>query len=144
MPIPLPDRAGVRRIAPIVDANGNELLIQQTFMSGKPLIPNDLAEKLFANWSEDREAMAALVPVVKLFMVGGWDAYITAVNPKEPNVAFGAHQVWPPSGRRDVYIRPFDLDDVAQYRLSILPVERDLYVDLDQPLSHYAKELATA
>jgi hypothetical protein len=135
---------GARRIAPIVDQDGNELLIQQTFMSGKPLIPNYLAEKLFGNWSVDREAMAALVPVVKLFMVGGWEAYITAVDPKQPTMAFGAHQVWPPSGRRDVHIRTFDLDEVAQYRLGMLPVERDLYIDLDQPLTHYAEELSAA
>jgi hypothetical protein len=42
---------GSRRIAPIVDGAGNDLLIQQTFLSGRPLIPNDLAEKLFANWA---------------------------------------------------------------------------------------------
>jgi hypothetical protein len=142
---------GARRIAPIVDGAGNDLLIQQTFLSGKPLIPNDLAEKLFANW-----AMAAAnsnaetphfpdePPVVKLFMpASGWVGYIQAVDPSDPRRAFGVYDACPLTGGR-AGRGIIDLDQVALFRAGMLPVERDKYVDLDKSLSHYAKELAAA
>jgi hypothetical protein len=138
------------RIAPIVDEAGNDLLIPQTFLSGKPLIPNDLAEQLFANWTlaaadsnSETPNFPDGVPVVKLFFIGGWDGYIYAVDPASPRRAYGAFS-GPTLGVRNPSRGIIDLDDVASWRMSILPVERDLYIDLDKPLSHYARELKAA
>lgn len=121
------------------------LLIHYRLLSGKPLIPNDLAEKLFANWRESRGEIAKdkdidHVPVVKLFHVTtGARWLLTEVDPDRPNIAFGLAD-WGPALGGVPELGYIDLDEIAMATAMKLPIERDLYIDLDKPLSAYLDE----
>jgi hypothetical protein len=107
-----------------------KLMVPYTMPSGAPLIPNDLAEKLTANWAElDRRPS---MPVVKLFVPGTAARWLlSALNPNDHNVAFGL---------ADLGVAPPEMGHIRLDEITDLPVERDLYIDLDKPLIAYWEE----
>src|SRR5262245_24066371 len=80
-----------------------KLIVPYTMLSGAPLIPNELAEKLIENWREMERHMEGVrngtrkesqepdrVPVVKLFMPAiAWRWLLSELKPDNTNIAWG-------------------------------------------------------
>jgi hypothetical protein len=109
-----------------------KLIVPYTMPSGAPLIPNELAERLMANWEGLKHSPST--PVLKLFMPGTACRWLlSALDPNDHDLAFGLADlgVAPPEMG---HIR---LNDIAAFGE---PIERDLYITLDKPLIAYWEE----
>jgi hypothetical protein len=129
--------------------------------SGEPLITDEQFEKLLANyppnWTEEHtelmsgsaadfddlkvigvdpfdlfKATADPVPVVKLFLPHvRW--LLCWIYPHDHDLAFAAIKF----GAKPSSINQVRLSDIVRSRLGTLTPERDKYITLDQPISHY-------
>jgi hypothetical protein len=126
----------------MLPANRPESWNAKMLISGEPLITHEQFERLLANAPTSVEATQQHdpVPVVKIFLphvrwILGW------INPNDLNRAFGIMK-W---GNRKPEAGDFLLSDIVSSRLrSVVRPERDKYITLDQPLSHYLHEDADA
>ena len=128
----------------------DKLIIPYTMLSGAPLVPNELAEKLMENWREMERHLEGLgngtrksseepaqVPVLKLFHpLTGHRWLLVRVNPDDLRVAYGLADL----GLGCPEIGYIHLDQLAQLQVSGLPIERDLYITLDKSLIEYWDE----
>ena len=126
----------------MLPANKPESWNAKMLISGEPLITDAQFEKLLANAPKSLAAMQRHdpVPIVKIFLphvrwILGW------INPNDLNRAFGIMK-W---GNRKPEAGDFLLSDIVNSRLgSAVRPERDKYITLDQPLSHYLRNEADA
>jgi Protein of unknown function (DUF2958) len=107
-------------------------------ISGEPLITDEQFEKLLANVPASLEAMEDHdpIPVVKIFLphirwILGW------IYPDDRDRAYAVVKL----GNEEPEVGDVLLSDIVSSRLgsgevAIRP-ERDKYITLDQPLSHY-------
>jgi hypothetical protein len=77
-------------------------------------------------------------PVIKLFTPdAGATWLLTELDPEDPDIAFGLCDL----GLGLPELGTVRLSEIASVRGPLgLPVERDLYFEADEPLSHYAEE----
>jgi hypothetical protein len=106
-------------------------------LSGAPLITDEQFEKLLANAPKSRAAMQRHdpVPIVKIFLphvrwILGW------IYPDDLDRAVAVMK----RGNEKPEAGDVLLSDIVRSRLGMLTPERDKYITLDQPLSHYLRD----
>ncbi len=105
---------------------------------GQVLISEDHFKKMIENGKNCQEDKHDPVPVVKLFTPdSGATWLLSEVDPENPDIAFGLCDLgmgFPELGA--VYI-----SEILALKGQLgLPVERDVHVTLDKPLSEYTEE----
>jgi hypothetical protein len=120
----------------VSESEAGALTVPYRTLSGKPWIPNDIAEKLIENWRAferhkqavaDGEAKSAdrpiEMPLVKLFRPGGrYRCLISRLNPDDMNMAYGLTD----TGTGLPEMGPVRLDVIASWCTAIGPaIERD-------------------
>ena len=106
-------------------------------LSGKPLITKEQFKKLLANAPPSFGGMNPhdLIPVVKIFLPHiRW--LLVWIYPDNHDLAYAIGRLKnnPPEAG-DVL-----LSEIVQTRLGPLMPERDMYIDLDQPWTHYLRK----
>lgn len=103
-------------------------------ISGKPLITEKQFAKLLANAprSLDEAASHDPVPVVKIFLphvrwLLGW------IDPDDHDSVYAVRKF----GEKRPEIGMEKLSDIVAARLGMMKPERDLYIKLDKPMTHY-------
>jgi hypothetical protein len=126
----------IEPVAPIIDGTDEGKAIKQTrsdswdakMLSGEPLITDDQFERLLANYA----ATAQPVLVVKIFLPHvRW--LLCWIYPDDRDLAFAVTKV----GNKAPTTGDVRLSNIVRCRLGMLMPERDKYIKLDRPLSHY-------
>jgi hypothetical protein len=126
--------------APIIDGTEEQTTLKRPeswnakMLSGAPLITEEQFERLLANAPPSLEAMEHHdpIPVVKIFLphirwILGW------IYPDDRDRAFAVVKL----GADEPEAGDVLLSDIVRSRLGSVRPERDKYITLDQPLSHY-------
>jgi hypothetical protein len=132
----------VEAVAPIIDGTEEEAAIDRPaswnakMLNGRPLITDGQFKRLLANAPRTLDELMDRdpIPVVKIFLphvrwLLGW------IYPNDHDRAFAIMK----RGGKDggLSIGDVRLSDIAASRLGMLMPERDLYIKLGKPLSHY-------
>jgi hypothetical protein len=101
-------------------------------LSGEPLITDEQFAKLLANYLFDWRALRDTVPVVKIFLPHiRW--LLVWIYPHDHDLAVAIYK----RGNDRPQLGNVQLSDIVRSRLGPLMPERDKYITLDQPISHY-------